>query len=336
MAKNMKVIQINKYGTADNMKLVKVPIPKLDKNEVLLKVVYASVNFLDIQMRRGDLVNQNFYKKNAQLSADLPMTIGSQCLGVIEEVGTAVTQVVPGNRVVYGGKGTYATHVVANEKQLIPIIDDISDEQAAAGLTQGFLAYAFTHHAYPIQPGEWCLIQAAAGGMGNLICQMAKLRGAKIIGVTSSKQKVESIVETGADHVIISTEEDIAEQVSKITGGEGVRVVYDGVGKATFETNLNCLGLAGYFILYGQSSGYVPPIDIMKLQEKGSIFLTRTNGLPYMKYWSEYMNHFRDWIANGKLRIDIGAIYSLEEAKIAHAVMENRSSIGRMLIQPEK
>lgn len=272
MAENMNVIQINKYGAPDNMKLVKMPIPELDKNEVLLKVVYASVNFLDIQMRRGDLVNQTFYKDKAQLSSDLPMPIGSQCLGVVEEVGTDVTQVVPGNRVIYGGKGTYATHVIANEKQLIPVMDGISDKEAAAGLTQGFLAYAFTHYAYPIQSGEWCLVQAAAGGMGSLICQMAKLRGAKVIGVTSSNQKVESIVEAGADNVIVSTEENTVEQVSKITDGEGVRVVYDGVGKSTFEANLDSLGLAGYFILYGQSSGYIPPFDVMKLQEKGSIF----------------------------------------------------------------
>lgn len=334
MSKEMYAICIHSYGDSDNMKLERFPIPKLNKDEVLIKVTYASVNFLDIQMRRGDLENQQFYKKVTKTKSKLPMTIGSQCLGVIQAVGDNVTHFDPGDRVIYGGNGTYATHVIGNEKGIIPVADDIPDEQAAAGLTQGFLAYAFTHKVFPVQQGDWCLIQAAAGGLGSLICQMAKNRGGKVIGVTSKNKKAKSVSESGADEVLISTNENIVERVYDITEGSGVQVVYDGVGKDTFEENLDSLGLGGYLVMYGQSSGYVPPFDLMKLQEKGSLFLTRTNGLPYMKNWSEYVECFRKWIENGKLSIKVGSIYSLDDASKAHDAMENRDTTGRILLKP--
>lgn len=334
MGKEMHAIRIHSYGGTDNMKLEKLPVPKLNVDEVLIKVTYASVNFLDIQMRRGELENQQFYKKATKTKSIFPMTIGSQCLGIIESAGAKVTHVNPGDRVIYGGNGTYATHVIGHEKGIIPVADDIPDEQAAAGLTQGFLAYAFTHKVYPVQQGDWCLIQAAAGGLGSLICQMAKNRGGKGIGVTSKYIKAKSVLESGADEVLISTDENIVERVYDITGGSGVQVVYDGVGKDTFETNLDSLDLAGYLVIYGQSSGYIPPFDLMKLQEKGSLFLTRTNGLPYMKYWPEYVENFRKWIANGRLSIKLGPIYSLDDACKAHDAMENRDTTGRILLKP--
>ncbi len=330
----MHAVRIHQYGVPEKMHLEWMEIPEIGSDEALVKVKFASVNFLDIQMRRGDLAKQNFYKKEAGINNNLPITIGSQCLGIVEAIGENVSHLKPGDKVIYGGAGTYATYVVAPAKRLIPVPAGIPDEQAAAGLTQGFLAYAFTHKTYPIQQGEWCLVQAAAGGIGSLICQMAKLRGGKVIGVTSKLEKAKYVLEAGADEALISTEGDIAEKVREITNGAGVRVVYDGVGKDTFETNLNSLGLGGYLVIYGQSSGYVPPFDLMKLQEKGSLFLTRTNGLPYMKDWPEYMNNFQKWIANGSLSIKINHIYPLKDASKAHALVEDRNSIGRILLKP--
>ncbi|GAB0169821.1 quinone oxidoreductase [Lysinibacillus sp. CTST325] len=330
----MQVVRIYEYGGPEKMQLEWLDVPKVGKDEVLVKVKFASVNFLDIQMRRGDLVKQQFYGKEAGFNNSLPITIGSQCMGVIEAVGENVDHLKPGDRVICGGGGTYATYVVASAKRMVPINIDIPDQQAAAGLTQGFLAYAFTHKAYPIQGGEWCLVQAAAGGLGSLICQMTKLRGGKVIGVTSKEEKAKFVLEAGADIVLISTKENIPEKVREITNGEGVRVVYDGVGKDTFESNLNSLGLGGYLVMYGQSSGYVPPFDIMKLQEKGSLFLTRTNGLPYMKYWPEYMENFQKWVENDSISIKIDHVYPLKDVAKAHSRMEDRNSIGRILLKP--
>ena len=330
----MQAVRIHQYGDPEEMKLETLSIPKIGNNEVLVRVKFSSVNFLDIQIRRGDLVKQKFYEKEAGVNNNLPITIGSQCLGIIEKLGENVGHLKLGDRVICAGKGAYATHVVAPAKRLIPIPEDILDDQAAAGLTQGFLAYAFTHKAYPIQQGEWCLVQAAAGGLGSLICQMAKLRGGKVIGVTSKAEKAKYVLEAGADKVLISTKENIPERIRQITNGAGVRVVYDGVGKDTFETNLDSLGLGGYLVMYGQSSGYVPPFDLMKLQEKGSLFLTRTNGLPYMNDWPEYMDKFQKWIENDKLSVKIGNIYPLKDANKAHAEVEGRNAVGRILLKP--
>jgi NADPH2:quinone reductase len=206
----------------------------------------------------------------------------------VEALGPGVTNVKVGDRVSFVGN-SYATHATAPAVRLILIPDGISFEQAAAGMNQGFLAYAFTHFAYPVQPGDWCLVQAAAGGVGLLLCQMAKIRGGRVIGVTSTDEKAKFVREAGAVEVIISKQADIAKEARRMTDGRGVNVVYDGVGKDTFEANFDSLAPGGYLVIYGQSSGYVPPFDLMRLQEKGSLFLTRTNGLPYIKEYPQYL-----------------------------------------------
>jgi NADPH:quinone reductase len=212
--------------------------------------------------------------------------------------------------------------------------DSISAEQAAAGMNQGFLAYAFTHFAYPVKPGDWCLIQAAAGGIGLLLCQMAKIREGRVIGVTSTVEKTEFVREAGADEVIVSTQSDIAKEARRITAGRGVNVVYDGVGRDTFEASLDSLTPGGYLVIHGQSSGYVPPFDLMRLQEKGSVFLTRTNGSPYIKEYPRYLKHFVDWIRQGRLSIRIDRTFPLPDAAKAHAVFEERQVSGRVLLLP--
>jgi NADPH2:quinone reductase len=203
-------------------------------------------------------------------------------------------------------------------------------------MNQGFLAYAFTHFVYPVKPGDWCLIQAAAGGIGLLLCQMAKIRGGRVIGVTSSEGKSKFVREAGAEEVIISKQSDIAKEARRITEGRGVSVVFDGVGKDTFEANLNSLAPAGYLVIYGQSSGYVPPFDLMTLQDKGSLFLTRTNGLPYVKEYPNYLRQFVTWIEQGKLSIRIDRTYPLADASQAHAAFEQRQISGRVLLLPHQ
>lgn len=329
-----KVARIYEYGAPSVIQLEDQPVPTPQHKEVLVRMELASVNFLDIQKRRGDLVNQKFYQTAALQEKDLPADLGSQGVGVIEKIGSEVTGVTTGDRVVCAGGSTYATYIKFPAQRLIPIPDAIRMEDAAAGFLQGFLAWAFTNKAYPVQPGDWCLVQAAAGGLGLLICQMIKLRGGKVIGVTSTEEKARYVREIGgADEVIISSQMDIAEAVQRITEEKGVNVVYDGVGKDTFEANLDALAPGGFFIIFGQASGYVPPFDLMKLQEKGSIFLTRTNGLPYMKHWSAYQRDFVEWMENKELKLKIDHIYPLAEVAAAHEAVELRKTSGRVLLR---
>lgn len=332
-ATTMQAIRIHAYGGPEVMRLEETPMPVPQAGQTLIRIHAASVNFLDVQKRRGELVGQAFYHRTGSGEPDLPTTLGSQGVGVVEAIGPEVSNVAVGDRVSFAGE-SYASHAVVHAVRLIRIPEGISFEQAAAGMNQGFLAYSFTHFAYPIRAGNWCMIQAAAGGLGLLLCQMAKIRGGRVIGVTSTAEKAKFAKEAGADAVILSTESDIAKEARRITEGRGVSVVYDGVGKDTFAANLDSLAPAGYLVIYGQSSGYVPPVDLMTLQEKGSLFLTRTNGLPYLKEYPHYLELFVDWVKQGKLSIKIDRTYPLAEAGRAHAAFEQRQVSGRLLLLP--
>ena len=329
----MHAIRIHSYGGPEVMQWDELPTPVPGPGQALVRVEAASVNFLDIQKRRGELAGQAFYRRKATSEPDLPATLGSQGVGIVEELGPEVRNVKVGDRVVFVGD-SYATHALAPAGWLIRVPDGIDVERAAAGMNQGFLAYAFTHFAYPVKPGDWCLIQAAAGGIGLLLCQMAKIRDGRVIGVTSSEEKAKFVVEAGADEVVISKKSDIAKEARRISGGRGVNVVYDGVGKDTFEASLDSLAPGGYLVVYGQSSGYVPPIDVMTLQEKGSLFLTRTNGSPYIKEYPRYLEQFVEWVKQGKLAIRIDRTYAMADASQAHAGFEKRQVSGRMLLLP--
>jgi len=329
----MHAIRIHSYGGPEVMQWEELPTPLPGPGQALVRVEAASVNFLDVQRRRGELAGQAFYRRGSANQPDLPAILGSQGVGIVEELGPGVRNVKVGDRVVFAGN-SYATHVLPPAAWLIPVPDGIGIEQAAAGMNQGFLAYAFTHFAYPVKPGDWCLIQAAAGGIGLLLCQMVKIREGKVIGVTSSAEKAKFVREAGADEVVISTQSDIAREARRITGGLGVNVVYDGVGKDTFEASLDSLAPGGYVVVYGQSSGYVPPFDLMTLQEKGSLFLTRTNGSPYLREYPRYVEQFVGWIKQGRLSIRIDRTYPLAEVAEAHAAFERRQVSGRMLLLP--
>ncbi len=327
----MRAIRIHAYGGPEVMELEELPAPLARAGQAVVRIHAASVNFLDVQKRRGELVGQAFYHRAG--GPDLPTTLGSQGVGVVEALGPEVSNVAVGDRVSFVGE-SYASHALVPAVRLIRIPEGISFEQAAAGMNQGFLAYAFTHFTYPVKSGDWCLIQAAAGGIGLLLCQMVKIRGGRVIGVTSAANKAKFARDAGADAVIISTQADIAKEARGITDGRGVSVVYDGVGKDTFTANLDSLAPGGYLVIYGQSSGYVPPFDLMTLQEKGSLFVTRTNGLPHIKEYAHYLELFVDWVKNGSVSIKIDQTYPLAEAAHAHAAFEQRLVSGRVLLLP--
>ena len=327
----IRAIRIHAYGGPEVLQIEEIPAPVASSGEAVVRVAAASVNFIDIQKRRGELVGQAFYQRWE--SGILPAPMGSQGVGIVEQIGPDVGNAKPGDRVSFWGS-SYATHVLVPALRLIHIPDDISFEQAAGGLNQGFLAYAFTHFAYPVKPGDWCLIQAAAGGIGLLLCQMAKIRQGRVIGVTSSEEKAQYVREAGAEQIINSTTSDIPAEVRRITEGRGVNVVYDGVGKDVFEANLDSLAPAGYLVIYGQSSGFIPPFDLMRLQEKGSLFITRTNGLPYAHEYPAYVEKFAAWVRDKKLSIRIARTYPLEDAAQAHEAFEQRKVSGRVLLLP--
>jgi NADPH:quinone reductase len=327
----IRAIRIHAYGGPEVLQIDEIPTPVPSSGEAVVRVAAASVNFIDIQKRRGELVGQAFYRRWE--SDVLPAPMGSQGVGIVEEIGPDVSNAKPGDRVSFWGS-SYATHVLVPASRLIHIPDGISFEQAAGGLNQGFLAYAFTHFAYPVKPGDWCLIQAAAGGIGLLLCQMAKIRQGRVIGVTSSEEKAPFVREAGAEQIINSTTSGISAEVRRITEERGVNVVYDGVGKDVFEANLDSLAPAGYLVIYGQSSGFIPPFDLMRLQEKGSLFITRTNGLPYIHEYPAYVEKFAAWVRDKKLSIRITRTYPLEDAAQAHAAFEQRKVSGRVLLLP--
>jgi NADPH2:quinone reductase len=329
----MQAIRIHSYGGPEVMRLEELPTPAPGPGQALVRVRAASVNFIDIQRRRGELIGQAFYQRVAAGEPELPTTLGSQGVGVVEALGPDVSGVVVGDRVTFWG-GSYATHALFPAARLIKIPPELSFEQAAAGMNQGFLAYVFTHFTYPVKPEDWCMVQAAAGGLGLLICQMARIRGGRVIGVTSSAEKAKYVREAGADEVIISKQVDIAKEARRITDGRGVNVVYDGVGKDTFEANLDSLAPAGYLVIYGQSSGYVPPFDLMILQEKGSLFLTRGNGLPWFREYPHYLEQLAPWLRQGRFSIRIARTYPLADAAQAHAAFEQRQVSGRLLLIP--
>lgn len=329
----MQAIRIHRYGGPEVMRLEELPIPVPGPGEAVVRVQAASLNFLDLQKRHGELVGQAFYKRLSAGGPDLPATLGSQGVGVVEALGPGADNIQLGARVSFVGD-SYATHALVPTARLIPIPEGIGMEEAAAGMNQGFLAYAFTHFAYAVKPGDWCLIQAAAGGVGLLLCQMVKLRQGRVIGVTSTKEKAKFVQAAGADEVVVSKDADIASEARRITEGCGVNVVYDGVGKDTFEASLNSLAPGGYLVIYGQSSGYVPPFDLMTLQETGSLFLTRTNGLPYRKEYPHYLRQLVAWISQGQLSIRIDRKYPLADAAEAHTAFERRQISGRVLLVP--
>jgi NADPH:quinone reductase len=320
----MKSIQVAETGGPEKMELVDMPTPQPGPKQALVRLHAAGVNFIDVYFRIG------LYK------AERPVALGSEGAGTVEAVGPEVTEVAPGDRVAYAmTRGSYAEYAVVPAAQLVKIPDHVDFAQAAAAMLQGMTAHYLTHSTYALKPGDSCVVHAAAGGAGGLIVQMAKMAGARVFATVGSAEKARIAREHGADETIIYTEQDFEAEVKRGTGGRGVDVVYDSVGKTTFEKSLNCLRPRGLMALFGQSSGPVPPFDPTILNGKGSLYLTRPSLGHYLLTRDELLWRAGDvlnWISEGKLKLRIHRIYPLAEAAQAHRDLEGRQTTGKLLL----
>src|SRR6202795_1721984 len=322
----MKAIQVPKTGGVEVLTFLDIPTPKPKPNEVLVKIAAAGVNFIDVYFREG------------RSSVTPPFIIGLEASGVVSEVGSDVKDFKPGDRVAYTGIiGAYAEYEAVPADRLIRVPAGITDHQAAAAMLQGMTAQYLTHSTYPLKKGDIALIHAAAGGVGLLLVQMSKNIGARVIATVSTEQKAKLAREAGADDVIFYTQQDFEVETKRLTDGRGVHVIYDGVGKTTFDQDLNVLRPRGYLVLFGASSGPVPPIDPIKLLQKGSLFLTRPSLAHYIASDEELQQRASDvlrTIASGKLKLRIEHIYRLKEAQRAHRDLEGRNTTGKLLLIP--
>jgi NADPH2:quinone reductase len=319
----MKSIQVNVPGGPENLQLVDIPTPRPGPGQALVRLAASGVNFIDIYFRTG------LYK------ADLPIAIGSEGAGTVEAVGEGVTEVAPGDRVAYAmARGSYAEYAVVPAVQLVKIPAHLDFQRAAAAMLQGMTAHYLTHSTYALKAGDTCLVHAAAGGAGGLIVQMAKNLGARVLGTVSTAEKAQIARDSGADEVILYTEREFDVEARRLTGGRGVDVVYDSVGKTTFEKSLNALRPRGTLALFGQSSGSVPALDPAILA-KGSLYLTRP-GLPHYLLTREELlwraGEVLDAIDAGKLRLRIDRTYPLADAAAAHRDLESRKTAGKLLL----
>jgi NADPH2:quinone reductase len=322
----MKAIQVQKTGGPEALVFVDIPVPKPKPNEAVVKIAAAGVNFIDVYFREG------------RYPAQVPFVLGQEGAGTVSEVGSEVKQVKPGDRVAYTGvQGSYAEYAAVPADRLVHVPQGISDQQAAAMMLQGMTAHYLCHSAYPLKKGETALIHAAAGGVGRLLVQMAHNIGARIIGTAGTEEKAKLAREAGADDVILYTQQDFELETKKLTDGKGVHVVYDGVGKSTFDQSLNVLRPRGYLVLFGGSSGAVPPFDLIKLSQKGSLFVTRPTLVNYIATREELEQRAGDvmkWIAENKIQLRIDHTYKLEDAQQAHRDLEGRKTTGKLLLIP--
>jgi len=320
----MKAIQVEETGGPEKMELVDVPTPQPGPKQALVRLHAAGVNFIDVYYRIG------LYK------SERPIALGSEGAGTVEAVGPEVTEVAPDDRVAYAmTRGSYAEYAVVPAAQLVKIPDHVDFAQAAAAMLQGMTAHYLTHSTYALKPGDSCVVHAAAGGTGGLIVQMAKMAGARVFATVGSAEKARIARENGADETIIYTEQDFEAEVKRGTGGRGVDVVYDSVGRTTFEKSLNCLRPRGLMALFGQSSGPVPPLDPTILNGKGSLYLTRPSLGFYLLTRDELLGRAGDvlnWISAGKLKLRIHRTYPLADAAQAHRDLEGRQTTGKLLL----
>jgi len=322
----MKAILVHECGGPENLRLEEVPTPAAGPGHVRVKIAATGVNFIDIYYRTG------LYK------ADPPVTIGMEAAGVVEEAGPEVGSLAPGDRVVYAMcRGSYAEYAVVPAWQLIKIPEGVDFPQAAAAMLQGMTAHYLVHSTFPLQADQTCLIHAAAGGVGLLLVQMAKMRGARVIGTTSSPEKAARSREAGADEMILYTEQDFTAEVRRLTDGKGVDVVYDSVGAATFHGSVDCLRPRGMMVTFGNASGSVPSIEPLLLSQKGSIFLTRPTLAHYNATRQDLEWRAGDvlgWLTAGALKVTIDRTYPLAEAAQAHIDLASRKTSGKLLLIP--
>jgi NADPH:quinone reductase len=322
----MKAIQVSRVGGPEALTQVDLPAPAPKPNEAIVQIKAAGVNFIDVYFREG------------RYPASLPFVNGQEAAGVVTDIGSDVKLVKRGDRVAYTGVlGSYAEYAAVPESRLVKIPDELDFEQAAAAMLQGMTAHYLLHSTYQLKSGETALIHAAAGGVGLLLVQMAKKIGARVIGTAGTQEKAQLARDAGADECIVYSEKDFETETRRITGDKGVHVVYDGVGKDTFDRDLNVLRPRGYLVLFGASSGAVPPFDPIKLSQKGSLYITRPT-LAYYTATREELewraNEVLQWIVRGELKLRIHKQYPLEEAEQAHRDLEGRKTTGKLLLKP--
>src|SRR5579863_7682575 len=322
----MKAIQVPKTGGVEVLTFTDVPDPKPKPNEAIVKIAASGVNFIDVYFREG------------RYPITPPFIVGQEGSGVVSEVGADVKDFKPGDRVAYTGiTGAYAEYEAIPADRLVRVPAGITDQQAASAMLQGMTAHYLTHSTYPLKKGEIALVHAAAGGVGLLLVQMAKNLGARVIGTVSSEEKAKLARDAGADEVIFYTKQDFAVETKRLTDGKGVHVVYDGVGKTTFDQDLNVLRPRGYLALFGASSGAPPPFDLGKLASKGSLFVTRPTLVHHIASHEELQQRASDvlgMIGSGKLKLRIEHLYPLKDAQQAHRELEGRKTTGKLLLIP--
>ena len=322
----MKAIQVAQTGGPEVLTLVDVPVPAPKANEAVVKIEASGVNFIDVYFREG------------RYPASLPFINGQEAAGVVTEVGSEVTNLKAGDRVVYTSSlGSYAEYAAVPAARLVKIPDALSFEQAAAAMLQGMTAHYLLFSSYKLQKGETALVHAAAGGVGLLLVQMAKKIGARVIATAGTREKAQLAREAGADECIVYTQADFETETRRLTNDEGVHVVYDGVGKATFEKDLNVLRPRGYLVLFGGASGAVPPFDLIKLSQKGSLYVTRPTLNHYTATREELewrANDVLRMIVDGDLKLRLHHVYALTEAAQAHRDLEGRKTTGKLLLKP--
>ena len=322
----MKAIVIERHGGPEVLQLREVPRPEPGPGQALVRIHAAGVNYIDTYHRSG------LYPVNP------PFTPGMEGAGVVEAVGEGVDVVKPGDRVAYAmHRGSYAEYAVVPAWALAPLPEGVSYELGAAVMLQGLTAHYLAHSTFPLEPGHKALVHAAAGGVGRLLVQVAKKRGATVYGTVSTEEKAELARAAGADHVILYTQVDFAEEVKRLTGGKGVDVVYDSVGKTTFEKSLKSLRPRGYLVLFGQSSGPVPPVDLQILSANGSLYTTRPTLTHYTADRNELLQRTGDlfsWLERGEIEFRIDSTYPLKDAAQAHIRLESRQSAGKLVLVP--
>lgn len=322
----MRAVRVETNGGPEVLRLADVPEPRPGPGQVRIKVAAAGVNFVDIYNRKG-LYN-----------VPRPFTVGAEAAGTVDALGDGVTDFTVGQHVASMSlPGAYAEFVVVDASQVVPVPEGVGLRTAAAVMLQGVTAHYLSHSTFALMPGQTALIHAAAGGVGALLVQMAKMLGARVIGTVSTEEKAAIARESGADKVIRYTEQDFEAETRQFTNGAGVDVVYDSVGRATFDQSLNCLRPRGYLVLFGQSSGPVPPVDPQLLNRKGSLYLTRPTTRDYIATREELLWRAHDvftWIQDSRLRVRIDQTFPLDQAAAAQQYLEDRKTRGKVLLVP--
>jgi NADPH:quinone reductase len=322
----MKAIQVKQPGGPEALELVELPVPEPKASEAVVKLAASGVNFIDVYQREG------------RYKVPLPFVLGQEGAGVITAVGTEVKSLKKGDRVAWTGVlGGYAEYAAVPADRLVPIPAGVTDAQAAAAMLQGMTAHYLCHDTYPLKRGETALVHAAAGGVGLLLVQMAHNIGARVLATVSTEEKAKLAREAGADEIIFYTKSDFEVETKRLTNGQGVHVVYDSVGKTTFEKGLNVLRPRGFMVLFGGSSGAVPPFDLIALSQNGSLYVTRPTLGHYIATREELMARSSavfGMITSGKLKLRIAHTYPLAEAQQAHRDLEGRKTTGKLLLMP--